>query len=262
MNVDDLVQATAALRLGFHCCDSCCTPRFVYLPDDPPEAVLSASSRRRFYVVKKGAPGGEAIYSHWDLAKPHVDGVSSAEHKSCSTADQVREMWARYCHGHHSHSPSVPPAAPPARVPAHVSPSPVAPPPYQPVTPPTSPRLRMSAPTMGSPRPLATASVGNMVTPVPTKFYRVSGSPRVLIHAAAAEAELRASGAGSLLVGRSLADVEDDDEVAPHDAVHFYRVFGSPRVLNNRDRAVMELVATQAAGLLVGDSLDDVDEVV
>jgi hypothetical protein len=97
---------------------------------------------------------------------------------------------------------------------------------------------------------------------------------------AAAEAELRASGAGSLLVGRSLADVKDDDEVAPHDAVHFYRVFGSPRVLNNRcvsyaslfrminvqdlcsDRAVMELVATQAAGLLVGDLLDDVDEIV
>jgi hypothetical protein len=50
----------------------------------------------------------------------------------------------------------------------------------------------------------------------------------------AAEAELRASGASSLLVGRSLQEVEDDDEVTRGDAQHFYRVFGSPRVLNNR----------------------------
>jgi hypothetical protein len=68
MDVDALVNATASIRLGFHCCDSCCKPTFFYLPDDPSEDVLSASSKRKFYVVKKGAPNCEGIYSHWCVA--------------------------------------------------------------------------------------------------------------------------------------------------------------------------------------------------
>jgi hypothetical protein len=65
MNVDDLVNATAALNLGAHCCDSCCRPTFFFLSNDPPEEVLSRSAKRKFYVVKKGAVGSEGIYTHW-----------------------------------------------------------------------------------------------------------------------------------------------------------------------------------------------------
>jgi hypothetical protein len=65
MNVEDLVGATAALTLGFSCCDSCCRPPFFFLPDDPPEEVLSRSARHKFYVVKRGAVGSEGIYTDW-----------------------------------------------------------------------------------------------------------------------------------------------------------------------------------------------------
>ncbi|KAJ7869748.1 hypothetical protein B0H14DRAFT_3440492 [Mycena olivaceomarginata] len=63
MNIEDLVGATAALTLGFSCCDSCCRPPFFFLPDDPPEEVLSRSARRKFYVVKRGVVGSEGIYT-------------------------------------------------------------------------------------------------------------------------------------------------------------------------------------------------------
>ncbi|KAJ7840490.1 hypothetical protein B0H14DRAFT_3458026 [Mycena olivaceomarginata] len=225
MDLDGLVRATAALHLAFHCCDDCCQPRFVFLPGDPAETELSALSKRKFYVVKKGAPGGEAIYSHWDLAKTQVLSIRGALHESCPTADDALRIWAEYCHRNHSHGSPV--SAPPASRPPTL------------IVPRTSSRIR-TPPT----------------TPTPPKFYRVAGSPRVLIGSADAEAELRASGTTtSLLVGRSLADVEDDDEVTSGDTSHFYRVFGSPCVQHSREAAVAELVAMQAAGLLVGTSL-------
>ncbi|KAJ7912875.1 hypothetical protein B0H13DRAFT_2326931 [Mycena leptocephala] len=258
MDVDDLVNATASIHLVFHCCNSCCKPTFFYLPDDPSEDVLSASSKRKFYVVKKGAPNGEGIYSHWDLARVQVEGMSSAEHKSCATADLAWEMWAAYCHEHHPHSSDCRLAG------SGPHPAPACPPPTPAAQPgPTTPASRPAARSTGRrarPPYQPTADSAAATPPTTTKFYRVSGSPRVLIHVGAAEAELRTSGASSLLVGRSLQEVEDDDEVTWGDTQYFYRVFGSPRVLNSCDRAVAELVATQAAGLLVGTSLDDVDD--
>jgi hypothetical protein len=60
------------------------------------------------------------------------------------------------------------------------------------------------------------------------------GTPLIL-HSAVAEAELRDSGGtASLLMGTSLADIEDDDKVSAGDTPHFYRIFGSPRVQSNR----------------------------
>ncbi|KAJ7703345.1 hypothetical protein B0H14DRAFT_2647888 [Mycena olivaceomarginata] len=223
---EELVRATANLRLGFHCCDFCCLPRFFFKPGDPSEAELSALSKRKFYVVKKGAPGTEAIYSHWDLAQPHVTRISNALHESCATAEEARQIWARYCHNNHTHPPAL------------ATTGTISPPPYTPVTPPRSPQA--SAATSRMPRAdsrrYAVPPTSHVpATPPQVRFYRVSGSPRVLIHAAAAEAELRDSGGtASLLVGTSLADVEDDDEVSVGDTPHFYRVFGSPRVQSSR----------------------------
>ncbi|KAJ7830950.1 hypothetical protein B0H14DRAFT_2593075 [Mycena olivaceomarginata] len=241
---EELVRATANLRLGFHCCDFCCLPRFFFKPGDPSEAELSALSKRKFYVVKKGAPGTEAIYSHWDLAQPHVTRISNALHESCATAtaEEARQIWARYCHNNHTHPPAL------------ATTGTISPPPYTPVTPPRSPQA--SAATSRMPRAdsrrYAVPPTSHVpATPPQVRFYRVSGSPRVLIHAAAAEAELRDSGGtASLLVGTSLADVEDDDEVSVGDTPHFYRVFGSPRVQSSRDAALAELADTQADGLL------------
>ncbi|KAJ7803370.1 hypothetical protein B0H14DRAFT_2613388 [Mycena olivaceomarginata] len=239
---EELVRATANLRLGFHCCDFCCLPRFFFKPGDPSEAELSALSKHKFYVVKKGAPGTEAIYSHWDLAQPHVTRISNALHESCATAEEARQIWARYCHNNHTHPPAL------------ATTGTISPPPYTPVTPPRSPQA--SAATSRMPRAdsrrYAVPPTSHVpATPPQVRFYRVSGSPRVLIHAAAAEAELRDSGGtASLLVGTSLADVEDDDEVSVGDTPHFYRVFGSPRVQSSRDAALAELADTQADGLL------------
>ncbi|KAJ7880237.1 hypothetical protein B0H14DRAFT_3434495 [Mycena olivaceomarginata] len=235
MDLDGLVRATAALHLAFHCCDDCCQPQFVFLPGDPAETELSALSKRKFYVVKKGAPGGEAIYSHWDLAKTQVLGIRGALHESCPTADDARRIWAEYCHRNHSHGPPV--SAPPAYSPVTLSS------PRAVVTPSSRP------PTLIAPRTSSRIRTPP-TTPTPPKFYRVAGSPRVLIGSADAEAELRALGtAASLLIGQSLADVEDDDEVTSGDTSHFYRSH------MYSEAAVAELVATQAAGLLVGTSL-------
>ena len=65
MSVDALVHATASLTLGFHCCDNCCKPTFFFLADDPDEEIISRSSKRKFYVVKKGSVGSEGIYTDW-----------------------------------------------------------------------------------------------------------------------------------------------------------------------------------------------------
>ncbi|KAJ6480695.1 hypothetical protein C8R47DRAFT_1218542 [Mycena vitilis] len=245
--VDDLVAAAAGLTLRTRCisrgCALCCQPRFVFFDDDPSEEELSASAKRKFYVVKKGRCGSEAIYSHWDLAKVHVLGISGALHESCGTADEGRQIWADFCHTNHQHA-STSRRANTARRPGH------APPPYSPMTPPSSPRPAPVTPTSPTSRPTPSAT--------PERFYRVSGSPRVLLHASDAEAELRRSPGATLLVETSLEDIEDGDEVVPVDTVHFYRVFGSFRVQSSRDAALTELVNSQAAGLLVGDSLDGV----
>jgi hypothetical protein len=190
---EELVRATANLCLGFHCCDFCCLPRFFFKPGDPSEAELSALSKHKFYVVKKGAPGSEAIYSHWcvtgprstlsthlpprDLAQPHVTRISNALHESCTTAEEARQIWARYCHNNHTH--------PPALAMTGTIPPPV----YTPVTPPRSPQASAATPRM----PRADSQRRAVATPRPTshvpatppqvRFYWVSGSPRVLIHA-------------------------------------------------------------------------------
>ncbi|KAJ7670792.1 hypothetical protein DFH06DRAFT_1320715 [Mycena polygramma] len=255
--LNDLVLAASQLNLGFHCCDRCCKPRFVFRHGDPSEAELSAASKHKFYIVKKGAPNSEAIYTHWDSAKIHVLGISGALHESCPTADGAREIWARYCHENHHHHVPPPPPQPSSssRPPRAATAVPrTAPPPYSPMTPPSSPRARQPA-TPTRPRPNVAATPER---PTPARFYRVSGSPRVLINSRDAERELRAARNGSLLVGDSLSDVEDDDEPSVVGAVRFYRVFGSTRVQSNRDAALSELVETAAAGLLVGDTLDEV----
>ncbi|KAJ7814310.1 hypothetical protein B0H13DRAFT_1924904 [Mycena leptocephala] len=272
-DVNSLVNTTASLRLRFYCCDSCCTPRFFYRPDDPPEDVLSASSKRKFYVVKKGAPDSEGIYSHWDLARVHVDGVSSADHKSCATADLAREMWADHCHEHHPHSsnrqlpaPTAPPA--PGRPPAPSAP--LTPPRARPPAPlalltlprarPPTPSALLTPPRATSSAQLPSASRSAALTRrrAPPPAYEIAATPPTPTKAAA-EAELRTTGGDSLLVGRSLQEVEDDDEVTPGDAQRFYRVFGSPRVLNSHECAVAELVETQAAGLLDVYSAHEMD---
>jgi hypothetical protein len=56
-----------------------------------------------------------------------------------------------------------------------------------------------------------------------------------LFNSADAECELRASGTtASLLIGKSLADIEDDNDITPGGTLHFYHVFSSPRVQHSR----------------------------
>ncbi|KAJ7367684.1 hypothetical protein DFH08DRAFT_946670 [Mycena albidolilacea] len=245
-----ILRATANIRLTFHCCDSCCEPRFFFRNGDPTEETISALARRKFYVVKKGARGSEGIYSGWDMAQPKVSGISDALYISCRTANEARQIWAQYCHDNHpqcrppTYTPATPPRSPPPPVIIARSP-----PVLSPATPAT-PR-RPARP------PLLTAATPR----TPSEFYRVAGSPRVLISAAAAEIEFREAGeTASLLIGQSLSEVEDDDDDTPSGRRHFYRVLGSPRVRNNRDDALAELVATGANGLLVGRSLRDMVE--
>ncbi|KAF8182183.1 hypothetical protein K438DRAFT_1750274 [Mycena galopus ATCC 62051] len=219
MDVDVLVQATASF---------CCTPPFVFRDDDPTEADLSALARRKFYVVKKGASGGEGVYSHWDLAEPQISGISGALHESCNTADQARQIWAKYCHQRHAHSTPEPqltrvsaPRVSAPRVSTRMSVA--SPPAYSPTTPPASPQLATTTPSRRRPQP------------TPRQFFRVPGSPRVLLGADEAEAEWTSTGGtGCLLVVNTLADVEDDDEVVSSETRRFYRVFGSPRVQRSR----------------------------
>jgi hypothetical protein len=49
-----------------------------------------------------------------------------------------------------------------------------------------------------------------------------------------AEAELLSAAGATLLIGNSLQEVEDDDEVTLVSGATFYRVFGSPRVHTSR----------------------------
>ncbi|KAJ6550935.1 hypothetical protein B0H10DRAFT_2242455 [Mycena sp. CBHHK59/15] len=202
MSVDDLVTATGALHLDSFCCNECCEPCFVSYANDPPPEVLSLMSKRKFYIVKRGALGGEAIYAHWDLAKVQVLGVSNVLHESCGSWDGARAIWAAYCHREHIHPDLAP--LPPILA--------VAPPPY------AAHAIVVSTPPASPPT-------------TPRKFYRISGTPRVLIHRGDAEAELRLTPSSNLLIGGSLEDVEDED-----DTPVFYRVFGSPRVQTNRQR--------------------------
>ncbi|KAJ7093349.1 hypothetical protein B0H15DRAFT_947485 [Mycena belliarum] len=223
-SIDDLVVSTGALSLEFYCCELCCKPRFFVLPGDPPLQVLSSSAKRKFYVVSRGASGSEGIYSHWSIAGPQVTGVSTAIHKSCRTVDEGLEIWAAHCHKFHSHGDTL-------NIPNTVGVQQVsiAPPAYSPLTP--------------APPPLPASPVQ-----APRRFYRIPGSPRVLVDR---QGKCRAS----------LADVEDDGNDSSTTAFSpskLYRVFGSRRVQTNRGEAIAELVATHAGGLLVG-SLEDVE---
>ncbi|KAJ7846843.1 hypothetical protein B0H14DRAFT_3454116 [Mycena olivaceomarginata] len=118
-----------------------------------------------------------------------------------------------------------------------------------------------TSPSPAAPRRLASTTAPASPTPhAPIKFYRVARSPRVLISTATAEMEFREAGKmASLLIGESLAEVEDDDN-DPSATPHFYRVLGSPCVRSSCDDVLGELVATGAEGLLIGRSLADMVE--
>jgi hypothetical protein len=180
-----------------------------------------------------------------DVAKTKVNRISNAAHEASKTADGARAIWAQHCHRFHTHSPSLAAARPP---------------PYQPRAPAPSSGLPPSTPTSRSRRrPPSTPTVpqspgvANPSTPtMPRRFYRVSGSPRVLVDRQVfyrmikfhfvltccrrrdAEAELLSAAGSTLLVGNSLEDVEDDDEVTLVGGARFYRVFGSSRVHTSR----------------------------
>ncbi|KAJ7866590.1 hypothetical protein B0H14DRAFT_3442307 [Mycena olivaceomarginata] len=231
-----ILRATANIRLTFHCCDSCCEPRFFFRNGDPTEETISALARRKFYVVKKGTHGSEGIYSGWDMAQPKVSGISDALYISCRTANEARQIWAQYCHDNH------PQCRPPTYTPAT--------PPRSP--PPASNNCAFAAGTVpsdsrnSSPSCSPSSSNGSHTTD-PLRVLPCGGES-----AAAAEIEFREAGeTASLLIGQSLSEVEDDDDDTPS---------GSPRVRNNRDDALAELVATGANGLLVGRSLRDMVE--
>ncbi|KAJ7691089.1 hypothetical protein B0H14DRAFT_3532060 [Mycena olivaceomarginata] len=262
MNVNDLVNTTAALNFGAHCCDSCCRPTFFFLSNDPPEEVLSRSTKRKFYVVKKGAVGSEDIYTHWDVAKTKVEGILDTIHESSKTANGARAIWADYCHRFHEHSAPQPRDVP--IVPARTN---------------ATPRRRV----VDAHRAFGYAAnaLKYTVRPSPTVYsaqahaitvyaahtlattrlkrhggFSAQGTAHTLADREDAEAELRAGLGMTLLVGGSLEAVEGDDEVTPvGSGPMFYRVFGSPRVATNCDSALAELVATGAGGLLVGSSL-------
>ncbi|KAJ7771166.1 hypothetical protein B0H14DRAFT_2632499 [Mycena olivaceomarginata] len=225
MSVDALVHATASLTLEFSCCNECCKPTFFFLADDPTEEIISRSSKHKFYVVKKGSVGSEGIYSHWDVAKTKVLGISGALHESSPTADGARAIWARHCHRFHMHRSPQPASAP-------------APPPYQSRANAPSPPRSPSTPTRAATSPLRSPAFPRTPSAltIPGRFYRVSGSPRVLINQNQAEAELLSAQGSTLLVGNSLREVEDDndDEVIQAGGARFYRVFGSPRVGTSR----------------------------
>jgi hypothetical protein len=77
MSVDALVDAVS-LTLEFHCCNECCKPTFSFLADDPTEETISRSSKRKFYVVKKGSVGSEGIYTDWCVSILDVSNVDYA----------------------------------------------------------------------------------------------------------------------------------------------------------------------------------------
>ncbi|KAJ7312911.1 hypothetical protein DFH08DRAFT_973124 [Mycena albidolilacea] len=234
MSVDALVNATASLSLQYQCCDHCCKPTFFFLPDDPSEEVLSRHSKCKFYVVKRGSVGSEGIYTDWDVAKTKVNRISNAAHEASKTADGARAIWAQHCHRFHTHSPSLAAARPPPIAAKHT---------YVEIkTPPTI--NAHSAPITRSRKSLHANNAPKIL-------------PRVREPARDAEAELLSAAGSTLLVGNSLEDVEDDDEVTLVGGARFYRVFGSSRVHTSRDTVVPELGTS--AGLLVGRSLAAVD---
>ncbi|KAJ7792514.1 hypothetical protein B0H14DRAFT_2623834 [Mycena olivaceomarginata] len=260
LSANECDQSRPTVLLGFHCCDECCKPTFFFLPNDPSEEEISRAAKRKFYVVKRGTVGSEGVYTDWtnasrDIAKTKVHRVAGAAHESSKTADDARAIWARYCHRHHTHSPAMQ--------------SPARPPPYTPRAHATSPSTtRAGGHTRATPvvsrmastamRPMSSIPSTPVTPSTPRRFYRVSGSPRVLISRVDAEAELRSTGATSLSVGSTLADMEDDSALSPAGPT-FYRVLGSARVGTSRDAAVAELVETGARGLLVGNMLAVVD---
>jgi hypothetical protein len=116
-----------------------------------------------------------------DVAKTKVLGISGALHESSPTADGAHAIWARHCHRFHMHRSPQPASAP-------------APPPYQPRANAPSPRVP-TTPTRSTPRSPSTptrAATSPLRSPafprtpsaltIPGRFYRVSGSPRVLIN--------------------------------------------------------------------------------
>ncbi|KAJ6493369.1 hypothetical protein C8R45DRAFT_928133 [Mycena sanguinolenta] len=246
MDIDTLVQATSALQMGYHCCNSCCKPPFYFRANDPSEEVLS----RAQWVQKKRLLR--------DVAYSKVDGISSAQHESVKTANGAREIWACYCHAFHPHSSSLPQTA------SIAGSSTGAPPPYQ------------APPSAGAATSLTTPNRGGgalaPATPVrvrPERFYRVAGSSRVLINRAQAKTEMRASGTSTLVFGDYLETVEDDDdddEVTPIGGLKFYHVFGNPNVRTNRYLFIIhargshaDLMASTVNGLWVGTSLEEVE---
>ncbi|KAJ7720605.1 hypothetical protein B0H14DRAFT_3520902 [Mycena olivaceomarginata] len=217
MSVDALVHATASLSLQYQCCDHCCKPIFFFLLDDPSEEMLSRSSRCKFYVVKKGSVGSEGIYTDWCVSM--LDYIHATDAENCRDVAKTKNPCA---------------IATIATTANHAL-----------TTPPT-----INAHT-GSGR------IFN--APITRKPFHTDNGPKILSHvrkpARQAEAELLSAAGATLLIGNSLQDVEDDDEVTLVGRATFYRVFGSPRVHTSRDTVIPKLFATDAAGLLVGHSL-------
>ncbi|KAJ7825746.1 hypothetical protein B0H14DRAFT_2596339 [Mycena olivaceomarginata] len=276
MDVDDLVNATAALNLGAHCCDSCCRPTFFFLSNDPPEEVLSWSAKRKFYVVNKGAVGSEGIYTHQDVARTKVEGISDTVHESSKTANgatpppqpldgrapppyepipgAARQSQSRL------HAPTQPHGSASSMRPAPSATQPTLSSPLFAPRPPSTPcRLTQSPSTLHTPSQHAMGASPTSFISKRNHIWR--GTAHTLADREDAEAELRAGLGTTLLVSSSLEAVEGDDEVTlVGGGPMFYRVFGSPRVAMNRDSALAELVATGAGGLLVGSSLAAVDD--
>ncbi|KAJ7683548.1 hypothetical protein B0H17DRAFT_1137675 [Mycena rosella] len=217
-------------------------------------------SKHKFYIIKKGDLDGEAIYSHWELAKLHVLGASNVSHKSCKTWEEALTIWVCNCHQHHGHSTIAPPPY------ETTQPASLWVPPPTPVCMPASPAHASVSPPLCTPLRMPTSPVHAPVSlcipvhmPVslhnPGKLYRVAGSPHVFVIWAAAEAELQSTGATNVLVG-TLEQVEDNNGGT---SSRYYLVFGSPHVQINRADVMGELTSIGVAGLLVGDTLAKVE---
>ncbi|KAJ7096585.1 hypothetical protein B0H15DRAFT_946059 [Mycena belliarum] len=241
-SVDALVAATSSLSLSTNC-----VPRLFLLPDDPPVEELLRVPKHKFYIITRGkSSDAEGIYSSWTLASPRILGVSNVQHESCANLKLALKIWAAYCRQWHDHPIQV-----------------LAPPSYN------SPAPSLACPPPGSglasPPSSPVACPAQTPPSTPRKYYRIPGSPRVLVDRKEAERELRKARATSLLLGSTLADIEDDDDgpatptSTPSTPSKFYRVFGSRRIQTDREAAIAELAASRATGLLLGDSLEAVE---
>ncbi|KAJ7873794.1 hypothetical protein B0H14DRAFT_3438004 [Mycena olivaceomarginata] len=194
MSVDALVHATASLTLEFSCCDECCKPTFFFLVDDPTEEIISRSSKHKFYVVKKvqSECTFAASTDHTDTieapltinahARSNFALVITRISTNAFRADNSRKVLSR------------------VREPACLD---------------QSAEVELLS-AQGS-----TLLVGNSLREVEddnddeviqaggARFYSVFGSPRVGTSRDAAVAELVAKNAPGLLVGHSLAVVDD-----------------------------------------------------